>query len=96
LPNKLFEYMMAGLAIVSTDLPEIRRVVMDHHVGLLILSIEPKEIARTLNGLLADRVALERMKRSALQAAQVVYNWEHEREGLLKLYESVVPMAEVA
>lgn len=96
LPNKLFEYMMAGLAIVSTDLPEIRRVVMDHHVGLLVQSIEPKDLACTLNGLLNDRVTLERMKRSALQAAQVVYNWEHERARLLKLYESVVPEAEVA
>jgi glycosyltransferase involved in cell wall biosynthesis len=34
LPNKLFEYAFAGLPVLASDLPEIRRVVHEHRLGL--------------------------------------------------------------
>lgn len=33
LPNKLFEYAFAGLHVVSSDFPDIKRVVADHDLG---------------------------------------------------------------
>ena len=36
LPNKLFEYLMAGVPVLASDLPEIRRVVAGHGVGRLV------------------------------------------------------------
>ncbi len=35
LPNKLFDYMAAGLPVVATDIPPIRRIVQETDVGLL-------------------------------------------------------------
>lgn len=34
LPNKLFEYAFAGLPVLASDLPEIRRVVERHGIGV--------------------------------------------------------------
>jgi glycosyltransferase involved in cell wall biosynthesis len=90
LPNKIFEYLMAGLAVVGSDLPELRKVVMGHNVGLVFNPEDPQDIARALNELLVDRARLEAMKRNALLAARTVYNWEAESPKLLKAYESLV------
>ncbi|RMF64628.1 MAG: glycosyltransferase, partial [Bacteroidetes bacterium] len=36
LPNKVFEYLMAGVPVLASDLPEIRRVVAGHDVGEVV------------------------------------------------------------
>ena len=36
LPNKLFEYIMAGIATLATDLPQIRKIVNKERIGLLV------------------------------------------------------------
>jgi glycosyltransferase involved in cell wall biosynthesis len=90
LPNKMFEYMMAGLAIVSTDLPEVRKIVLDHDLGVIFHHPEdPRSIAQAINELLKDETRLKEMKRNALQAAKAFYNWESESLKLLKAYESL-------
>ncbi len=54
LPNKLFEYLRAGLPVAATDLPEIRRVVAGAGVGLLSPPGDAHALARNLETLLAD------------------------------------------
>lgn len=90
LPNKLFEYLMAGLAVASVDLPEMRRIVLGHHVGVLFEPHDPRDIARALNSLLGNDADLEKMKDNARRAAQLLYNWEKERHVLVKLYGDLV------
>ncbi|MBI4819957.1 MAG: N-acetyl sugar amidotransferase [Deltaproteobacteria bacterium] len=75
LPNKLFEYIMAGLAICVADLPEMARVVREHEVGLLVPDATPTAIAATINRL--DRAMIDAFKRKSLQAARVLC-WENE------------------
>jgi glycosyltransferase involved in cell wall biosynthesis len=66
LPNKIFEYMAAGLAIVSIDLPEIRSAVERTGAGLLIADATPTAIATVLGSL--SREAIDRMKMGSLEA----------------------------
>ncbi len=87
LPNKLFEYMMAGLAIVGSDLPEMRKVILGHHVGAVFDPHDPREIARVINEVLDDEARLEQMKDNARHAAKTIYNWEIEEGTLLKAYD---------
>jgi glycogen(starch) synthase len=89
LPNKLFEYMMAGLAVVGSDLPELRHVILGHQIGGVFSPENPRDIARTINELLLDTARLDTMKRNALRAARELYNWETEGKTLLMAYESV-------
>lgn len=89
LPNKLFEYMMAGLAVVGSDLPELRHIILGHQIGGVFSPENPRDIARAMNELLLDMPRLEMMKRNALRAARERYNWEVEGKTLLMAYETV-------
>lgn len=75
LPNKLFEYVMAGLAVVVSDLPDMRRVVTQYDLGALIERSEPDAIAAAVNAL--DAAAIDRFKQNAIAAAREL-NWETE------------------
>jgi glycosyltransferase involved in cell wall biosynthesis len=75
LPNKFFEYMMAGLALVVSDLPEMAQMVRQHDLGRLIGALAPQSIAAIINGL--DRSDIDRYKANALLAAKVL-NWQVE------------------
>ena len=48
LPNKLFEYLAAGVPVVASDLPEIRRVIEDCRGGVVCDPSQPKAIASAL------------------------------------------------
>jgi glycosyltransferase involved in cell wall biosynthesis len=80
LPNKIFEYMMAGLALCVSDLTSMRGVAETSKAGVLIADVTPLEIAAAINGLTRERV--DAYKRAALAAAQT-YNWETEGARLL-------------
>jgi glycogen(starch) synthase len=88
LPNKLFEYMMAGLAVAGSDLPEIRRIVSGRDIGVLFNAEDPKDIARALNELLDDEAGLEQKRRNAWEVSHTVFNWEEESRKLLRHYDS--------
>lgn len=80
LPNKIFEYMMAGLAICAIDLPEIRRFIEKNTCGILVENNTPQAIADALSHL--DGPALNRYKEASLLAADNL-NFEREAEPLM-------------
>lgn len=83
-PNKLFEYMMGGLAIAAADLPEIRRVVEEYENGVLFDPRDPADIAEKINALASDRSRLDEMKRNSIRGAAEQYSWEVQRPRLLR------------
>lgn len=48
LPNKIFDYINAGIPVLCSDLPEVARIVRDHKVGMVIDSFEPEKIAQAI------------------------------------------------
>jgi len=90
LPNKLFEYLMAGLPVLSMKLEAIAEVLQSYDVGHVIQSLEPSEIAAGINSMLAEPELLERMKQNALAIAREKFNWEKERLHLLRIYHEVL------
>jgi glycosyltransferase involved in cell wall biosynthesis len=86
--NKLHEYLMAGLPVVASDLPEIRLVAQqgDPPVGELFDPEDPASIADAVNRMLSDRQQLERRRAEAQRLARELYNWEVEQRKLLDLY----------
>lgn len=86
LPNKLFEYMMAGLPFVSTDWPEVGRVVHQTGAGVAIAGITPEAIAAGIRQVLADPMKYAAMRQAGLTAARGEFNWERQAAKLLKLY----------
>ena len=88
-PNKLFEYMMAGLAVAGSDLPELRNIIIGNNVGRVFDPTDPKDIARAINEILDDEELLFRMKSNSLKAAREKYNWEIEGQKLIAIYENL-------
>jgi len=75
LPNKFFEYMMAGLALCVSDLPEMSALLREHNLGRSIPTVTPVAIAAAINGF--DRAGIEHHKARALEAARTL-NWDIE------------------
>jgi glycosyltransferase involved in cell wall biosynthesis len=82
-PNKFFEYMMAGLALVFTDTTEQAKINNTYGNGLLVGSLDPKVIAQAINSLTRDRI--DEMKKRSLAAAKELC-WEQESVKLVEAY----------
>jgi glycogen(starch) synthase len=79
LPNKLFEYMMAGLPVLATPRVEMAALLSARRCGF-ITELDPQSLARTLNAV--DLAALNRMRKAALAAAKSL-NWQEEKSRLI-------------
>ncbi|MCC6534011.1 MAG: glycosyltransferase [Burkholderiales bacterium] len=51
LPNKIFEYMAAGLPVLAADYPEARKMVLANGVGLCFDPYDPRSIAAQITRL---------------------------------------------
>lgn len=85
LPNKLFDYIHAGVPVVASPLVEVARIVEQHGVGVLIEDHAPENIAAAVDKVLArPRVEWGRQ----CEQASAVLNWEAEepllREALVR------------
>lgn len=90
LPNKLFEYLMAGLPVLATPLAAVAEILSVYGAGKVVSSLTPEGIATTINTMLADPVAHAQFRRNALEAVQKDLAWETEREQLINLYQHIV------
>ena len=83
-PNKLFEYMNAGLTIVSSDIPFVRKIVLENDIGALFDPRDPSSIANALNR--ATREPMLRRQRANLASVVSKYSWKNESKKLLQVY----------
>jgi glycosyltransferase involved in cell wall biosynthesis len=82
LPNKLFEYFMAGVPVIGSEAPEIARVVNETGAGLVVPATDSGAIAGAVKTILGDPTSYG----TAAAAAAQRYRWEAEEGKLLDLY----------
>lgn len=80
LPNKIFEYIQAGLMVISSDLPEIRTLFEKIDCGILLSDNEPRSIAKALTNLTPQ--IIDKFKRASISASQT-FNLENEQTKFL-------------
>ncbi len=85
LPNKLFEYIMANIPVLGSNLPEIRRVITEHNVGLTANQADPQELAQTLHVMLSDKHKRIEWAKNAKKAAETL-NWTTSSETFLHIF----------
>ena len=83
LPNKVFDYMHAGIPILASKLPEIVHLINTYHIGTFIESHQPQHIAKQLSDFLTS-ADYEICKRNT-QLATKENNWETEKQQLIQL-----------
>ncbi|MCX6361563.1 MAG: glycosyltransferase [Armatimonadetes bacterium] len=89
LPNKLFEYIHAGVPIVSADLPEARSLLQRYGVGVLVAPGDQVGLERALAGLLTDKVAYARYSEACNVAAHEL-TWTREESLLKAIYDQLL------
>ena len=87
LPNKFFEYAMAGLPILVSDLPEMRKLVQKYNCGVICESVTPDGIVKGLKELLGQD--LQKLGKNARRMAED-HSWESQEEKLINLYDRVL------
>ncbi len=87
-PNKLFEFIAAGLPILATDLPEIGRIVTGHAIGLVGDTGSPRKLAALMDDFFSDAQRLASWRAQVLVARQVIC-WEQEEKKLAEIYEAL-------
>jgi glycogen synthase len=92
LPNKLFEYIAAGVPVVGSDFPEISRVIESEKVGVTVDPGDAKAIAKAIERLL-PKGDLHMMCSANCLAAQGRYRWETEGTRLLSLVAAAIDQA---
>ena len=85
LPNKLFDYIQAGVPIIASHLTEIERIITHYNIGTFIENHEPETIAETIKNALADEDKLVQWKKNLKIAAEELC-WENEQQTLLNIY----------
>jgi len=88
-PNKLFEYFMAGLPVISSNFPGLIQLVENEGCGLVVDPDNPQKIAAAVNFIYSNPEKAELMKKNTLISAQK-YNWENESKKLIWVYESLL------
>lgn len=87
LPNKLFEYCMAGIPSLVTDLPAMKKIVEEYHIGKLIShKANSLEIADSIRQILEKKEDYK--KNCALAATKLCYNIQTEK--ILKMI-NIIP-----
>lgn len=86
LPVKMFEYMAAGIPVITSDFPLWRNIVEQCHCGICVDPLNPKEIASAIEHIIMHPQAAEKMGRNGRRAVQEKYNWTIEKRSLLSLY----------
>jgi glycosyltransferase involved in cell wall biosynthesis len=87
LPNKVFEYVAAGVPIVVSALPELIRLVEENGIGWTVPPADPAALAERLRAALAERGDPARAERLA-RAAEAL-SWARERGRLEAVYRSL-------
>lgn len=84
LPNKLFEYVHAGLPVVVSDCRAMAELVTAHDLGGVFHSEDPDDLARAVSAVLDN---LER-HRSAVADKEFLatYSWEAQQDRLVQMY----------
>lgn len=85
-PNKLFEYMEAGLPVIASDFPLFRGIVEPVGCGVLVNPRDPADIARAMRWILDHPAEAAEMGRRGRRAVERTYNWEPEGRKLVDLY----------
>lgn len=85
LPNKLFDYIQAGVPVLVSNLPEMKRIVEHYQIGLVADSHQRKELAEKMKEALFNQEKVWEWKRNlVISAAELC--WEKQEKILQDIY----------
>jgi glycosyltransferase involved in cell wall biosynthesis len=89
LPVKMFEYMAAGIPVISSNFPLWREIIEGNQCGLCVDPLDPKAIAHAIDYLVINQNVAQRMGENGKKAINDQYNWPAQAKILVNFYESI-------
>lgn len=89
-PNKMFEYMSAGIPVIASNFPLWREIIEGNQCGLCVDPMDPKAIAAAIDYLIDHPDEARQMGINGRTAVLEKYNWSIEEKKLINLYEKIL------
>lgn len=89
-PNKMFEYMAAGIPVIASDFPLWREIIEGNKCGILVNPSDASSIARAVDSLIDNPEMAIAMGKNGRIAVETRYNWQPEAKKLLSLYQEII------
>lgn len=89
-PNKMFEYMSAGIPVIGSFFPLWQEILGKNKCGMCVNPESPEEIAKAINYLITNPEEAQQMGKNGREAVLEKYNWSIEKEKLLAIYKYLV------
>lgn len=88
IPHKLFQYMYAGIPILSSNCEPLERIIKETDSGLIFDGENLNDIAEKMSLFLSD-TSLAEKKAQSKHWVEEKYNWQEAEKELLKCYQSM-------
>jgi len=86
-PNKMFEYMSAGIPVIASNFPLWREIIEGADCGICVDPLSSEEIADAIRWVIEHPIEAQAMGENGRRAVLGKYNWKRESKKLLMLYE---------
>ena len=93
-PNKLFEYMAAGLPVIASNFPLWRDIIDGAQCGICVDPSSPEDIRQAVSRMMNDPDGCRRMGENGRRAVLERYNWASEEKKLFRLYQDILAAGE--
>ncbi len=88
LPNKIFDYIHAGVPVLASDFPEIKNIINKYKVGTIITDYNPISLSSKIKEIIKNEKQLTEWKINSCKAAKELC-WQNEEKKLLKIFDSI-------
>jgi glycosyltransferase involved in cell wall biosynthesis len=89
MPNKMFEYMSAGIPVIASDFPLWREIVLGNRCGICVDPMDSTGIANAIDYLVNNPEEAQQMGENGRIAVRDRYNWSIEATKLLRFYDKI-------
>ncbi|WNS74822.1 glycosyltransferase family 4 protein [Bacillus sp. DTU_2020_1000418_1_SI_GHA_SEK_038] len=88
-PNKMFEYMSAGIPVICSNFPKWKEIIEKHKCGICVDPNDSQAIADAINYFLTNPETAALLGKNGQKAIKAEYNWEAESRHLISIYEKL-------
>jgi glycosyltransferase involved in cell wall biosynthesis len=89
-PNKIFEYMSAGLPVIASNFPLWKEIIEGNRCGLCVDPLDPGAISAAMDWVLANPTEAMAMGARGRRAVEETYNWPREAQKLVAFYRALL------
>jgi glycosyltransferase involved in cell wall biosynthesis len=88
LPNKLFDYIQQQVPVLVSNLPEMKKIVDDYQIGMILESHDPQQMAAQIHDALFNWELRDKWYNNLPLAAHDLC-WENEEQVLIDIFEKI-------